>query len=78
MQDQAKIFRYIVYQSPEGQAPSLSYHSLVGHNLLDVSIEERDDDSLAVNTDVFSCAICEGDHAGAITVHFLYLKPERE
>ena len=45
--------------------------------MLDVSIKERDDDRLAVNTDVFSCAVCEGDHAGAITVHFLYLKPDQ-
>lgn len=59
------------------EALSLSHHSLVGHDLLDVSIEECDDDSLTVNTDVFSCAVCESNHARAITIHFLHLKPNQ-
>ena len=56
------------------KALSLPYHSLVRHDLFDVSIEERDDDSLAVNADVFSCAVCESNYARAITVYFLNLK----
>ena len=56
------------------EALSLPYHSLVRHDLFDVSIEERDDDCLTVNADVFSCAVCESNHARAITVYFLNLK----
>ena len=56
------------------EALSLPYHSLVRHDLFDVSIEERDDDSLTVNADVFSCTVCESNYARAITVYFLNLK----
>ena len=56
------------------KALSLPYHSLVRHDLFDVSIEERDDDSLTVNADVFSCTVCESNYARAITVYFLNLK----
>lgn len=59
------------------KALSLPYHSLIRHDLFDVSIEERDDHSLTVNIDVFSCAICEGNHARAVTVYFLDLKPNQ-
>lgn len=52
----------------------MSYHSLVRHNLFDVSIKEGDDDGLTVSTDVFSCAVCEGNDTRTITVDFLYLK----
>ena len=56
------------------EALSLPYHSLVRHDLFDVSIEERDDDSLTINANVFSCAVCERNHARTITVYFLNLK----
>ena len=59
------------------ESKSSPHHSLVRHDLLNVSVEESDDDCLAVNTDVFSCAVCERDHARAITVHFLYLKTDQ-
>ena len=59
------------------KALSVPYHSLIRHDLFDVPVEERDDHSLTVNTDVFSCAICEGNHARAVTVYFLDLKPNQ-
>ena len=56
---------------------SLSYHSLIRHNLLDVSIEESDDNGLAVSTDVFSCTVCKGNETRAVAVDFFHLKADQ-
>ena len=56
---------------------SLSYHSLIRHNLLDVSIEESDDNGLAVSTDFFSCTICKGNETRAVAVYFFHLKADQ-
>ena len=53
---------------------SLSYHSLIRHNLLDVSIEESDDNGLAVSTDFFSCTVGKGNDTRAVAVDFFHLK----
>ena len=56
---------------------SLSYHSLIRHNLLDVSIEESDDNGLAVSTDFFSCTVCKGNETRAVAVDFFHLKADQ-
>ena len=53
---------------------SFSYHSLIRHHLLDVSIEESDDNCLAVSTDFFSCTVCKGNETRPVAVDFFYLK----
>ena len=53
---------------------SLSYHSLIRHNLLDVSIEESDDNGLTVSTDFFSCTVCKGNDTRTVAVDFFHLK----
>ena len=52
----------------------MPHHSLVRHDLFDISVEESDSDSLAVDTDVFSCPVCKGDHTRAVTINFLHLE----
>lgn len=52
---------------------TLSYHSLITHNLLDVSIEESDDNGLAVSTDFFSCTVGKGNETRAVAVDFFHL-----
>ena len=56
---------------------SFSHHSLIRHHLLDVSIEESDDNGLAVSTDFFSCTVFKGNETRAVAVYFLHLKADQ-
>ena len=37
----------------------VSYHSLIRHYLLDITVKEGNNDSFAISANFFSCPVCE-------------------